>query len=112
MNQMTEKEYEQCRSQISELEKDWQTKEEQLKTAISNEEDNLYLIQQECMKLDREQDRYYKDRQLVDMLMQKNDQLNKARNEEEKILETLHQERKNLDNQMEDAIDEIRRIMY
>jgi len=112
MSKMTEKEYEQCRSQISALGREWETKEDELKKAISNEEENLHLIQQECLKLDHEQERYYRDHpQLMDVLKQKNEQLNQARYEEEQILEILQQERKNLNNQMENAIDEVRRMM-
>jgi len=112
MSRITEREYEQYRSQIRQLEGEWQTKEDQIKVAISNEEDNLCLIQEECMKLNREQDRYYEDPQLMALLEQKNEQLNQARYEEEQILEDLYQERRNLDNQMEGAIGEIRRMMY
>jgi len=111
MSQLTDREYEAYRNQMNQLQREWEDKEDELKLAMKNEKEFVDMLNGELRNLQSEEERYYNDEQLMRLLADKREELGNAREEEEKIVEALQTERRNLDRKMEDAIDEIKRML-
>jgi len=107
-----EKEIRQYEEQISQLQREWTNKEEQLKAATNNETEKFHMLESRRAELQNETQSYTYNSKLMSLLEQKNNQLGQAQGATEEVLKTLKSERTQLNNTMEEEISSVKKKMY